>query len=63
MQSGIQTVEERTLKDWPKLTELPLIDSLNPQNRANLSLLLLCLQIRMVYKETRPPILPARGPR
>ena len=53
----IQTVDERTLKDQPSLAELPEIDDLDPRNNwSDLSLLLLCLQIRIAYKESRPPI-------
>jgi hypothetical protein len=52
----LQTVDNHTLRDWPKLSELPRLDGLDPKNRADLSLLLLCLQIRSAYKELRPPI-------
>jgi hypothetical protein len=53
----VQTVDDYTLRDHPELGDLPGFGELAPkENRADLSLLLLCLQIRIVYKATRPAI-------
>jgi hypothetical protein len=50
-------VDEYTLRDHPELGELPGFDELElKESRSDLSLLLLCLQIRIAYKATRPPI-------
>jgi hypothetical protein len=53
----VQTVDNYTIRDWPQLLRFGGIDGLNPkESRADLSLLLLCLQIRIAYTATRPPI-------
>ena len=53
----VQTVDDYTLRDHPELGDLPGFGELAPkENRADLSLLLLCLQIRIAYKTTRPAI-------
>jgi hypothetical protein len=53
----VQTVDNYTIGDWPQLLELDGMGELNPrESRADLSLLLLCLKIRIAYKAARPPI-------
>ncbi|KJE35308.1 hypothetical protein UF64_11840 [Thalassospira sp. HJ] len=43
---NIQTIDDRTLLDQPALQNFPKIDNLDPKNRDDLSLYLLCLKLR-----------------
>lgn len=52
----LQTIHDYTQTDHPDLSTLRAVDGLDPTNRADLSLLLLCLQIRLAYKELKPTI-------
>jgi hypothetical protein len=52
----IQTVDDRTITDHPELLKIPELESLDSRDRSKLSLLLLCIKIRLMFKATRPPI-------
>ncbi len=51
-----QTIDNRTVADHPGLLHMPDIDGLDPENRADLSLLLLCLKLRAAFTPVRPAI-------
>lgn len=52
----LQTIDERTIIDHPELLDIPSLDGLDLANRADLSLQLLCLRLRLAFKQARPPI-------
>ena len=52
----LQTVDDRMLADHPKLNTLPNVDGLDSSNRSDLSLLWLCIKIRIAYKAEKPPL-------
>ena len=52
----LQTIDERTMRDHPQLVSFPSIEGLNPQERSELSLILLLLKIRIELANTMPQI-------
>ncbi len=52
----LQTIDEQIFIDHPQMYAIPRLDGLNPLNRSDLSLLWLCLKIRIALKPSKPPL-------
>ena len=52
----LQTVDDHTFHGRPEILEIPFLDGLDVSKRADLSLLWLCIKIRIAFKDKKPPI-------
>jgi hypothetical protein len=52
----LQTIDDQIFTDHPEMHNVPDLDGLNSSDRSDLSLLWLCIKLRIAFKVAKPPL-------